>query len=50
MEVPEILCVYVQKALTNACCRTGFPQRSKPAANAGVRLSNAIKTAEYTAT
>lgn len=24
--------------LTNACCRTGFPLRSKPAANAGVRL------------
>ena len=23
------------KHITNACCRTGFPLRSKPAANAG---------------
>jgi len=25
--------------VTNACCRTGFPLRSKPATNAGVRAS-----------
>jgi hypothetical protein len=25
------------KNLTNACCRTGFPLRSKPAVNASVR-------------
>jgi hypothetical protein len=26
------------KHLTSACCRTGFPLRSKPAANVGVRI------------
>jgi len=26
-----------RKQLTSACCRTGFPLRSKPAPNAGVR-------------
>lgn len=46
MGVPKILCVYVQKALTNACCRTGFPLRSKPAANESVdvRFSKIISS------
>ena len=26
----------MQRNVTSACCRTGFPLRSKPAANAGV--------------